>query len=65
MKSINKQYLVEENSKKKVLQEVAILKKTRHRGICQLLDNFETQNHIAFVVELCSGGDMLNYVRKR
>jgi serine/threonine protein kinase len=48
-----------------VFQEVAILKKTRHVNICRLLDHFETKKHIIFVMELCSGGDLLNYVRKR
>ena len=37
----------------------------RHKNIVQLLDTFETQKHIIFVMELCSGGDLLNYVRKR
>lgn len=31
----------------------------------KLFDSFETPNHILFIMELCSGGDLLNYVRKR
>jgi serine/threonine protein kinase len=31
----------------------------------KLFDSFETGKHIVFVMELCSGGDLLNYVRKR
>lgn len=31
----------------------------------KLYDSFETNKHIVFVMELCSGGDLLNYVRKR
>lgn len=31
----------------------------------RLFENFETTKHIVFVMELCSGGDLLNYVRKR
>ena len=30
-----------------------------------LYDTFETQKHIILVMELCQGGDLLNYVRKR
>jgi serine/threonine protein kinase len=30
-----------------------------------LYETFETKKHILFVMELCAGGDLLNYVRKR
>jgi 5'-AMP-activated protein kinase catalytic alpha subunit len=65
IKSINKTYLKDESSKKKVMQEVMILKKTRHKSIMHLYDTFETDKHVHFVIELCTGGDLLNYVRKR
>ncbi len=65
VKSINKQYLSEETQTKKVMQEVVILKRTRHRNVVRLYEFFETQKHILFVIELCAGGDLLNYVRKR
>ena len=65
MKSINKTYLSEESSKQKVMQEVYILKRTRHRNVVRLYETFETNKHILFVIEMCSGGDLLNYVRKR
>lgn len=42
-----------------------ILKKTRHHNIVRLYEFFETAKHILFVMELCAGGDLLNYVRKR
>lgn len=47
------------------MQEVMILKKTRHPNIVRLYEFFETSKHILFVMELCAGGDLLNYVRKR
>ena len=65
VKSINKQYLSEEAQTKKVMQEVVILKRTRHRNIVRLYEFYETQKHILFVIELCAGGDLLNYVRRR
>lgn len=65
IKSINKEFLTDEASKNKVMKEVRILKKMRHKNIVQLYDTFETNKHIIFVMELCSGGDLLNYVRKR
>ena len=30
-----------------------------------LFETFETKKHILFVMELCAGGDLLNYVWKR
>lgn len=65
MKSINKHYLSEESSKKKVMQEVYILKMINHCNVMRLYETSESEKHILFVVELCSGGDLLNYVRKR
>lgn len=65
MKSISKIYLTQESSKKKVMQEVYILKKMKHSSVIWLFETFETKKHIIFVIEMCSGGDLLNYVRKR
>ena len=65
IKSINKTYFSEASQTKKVMQEVLILKQTRHRSIVRLYEYFETQKHILFVIEICAGGDLLNYVRKR
>lgn len=47
------------------MQEVTILRKIKHRHVVKLFETFETAKHILFVLELCSGGDLLNYVRKR
>ena len=47
------------------MQEVMILRQTRHKNIVRLYEYFETEKHILFVIELCEGGDLLNYVRKR
>lgn len=47
------------------MQEFAILKQSNHKSIVRLYDTFETSKHICFVMELCSGGDLLTYVRKR
>jgi serine/threonine protein kinase len=65
IKSINKSYFNEESQSTKVKQEVVILKQTRHRNIVKLYEYFETQKHILLVTEICAGGDLLNYVRKR
>lgn len=65
VKSINKQYLNDESSRRKVMQEVYILKKIRHCNVVQFFETFETDKYILLVMELCGGGDLLNYVRKR
>lgn len=65
LKSINKTFLSEEASKKKVMQEFNILQRTRHRNIVRLYESFETPQHIVFVMEVCGAGDLLTYVRRR
>jgi len=65
IKSINKECLTDENSKQKVMKEFAILKLLKHQSVIRLYETFESKKHILFIVELCAGGDLLNYVRKR
>ena len=43
LKSINKQFLSEEASKRKVMQEFNILRRTRHINVVRLYESFETQ----------------------
>jgi serine/threonine protein kinase len=47
------------------LYEVELLKKLNHKNIVKLYEYFETEKYTLFVIELCSGGDLLNYVRRR
>lgn len=42
LKSINKQFLSEEASKRKVMQEFNILRRFRHKNIVRLYESFET-----------------------
>jgi 5'-AMP-activated protein kinase catalytic alpha subunit len=65
IKSINTAHFKEESQSKKVMQEVMILKQTRHKNIVRLYEYFQTQKHVLIVIELSSGGDLLSYVRKR
>lgn len=57
--------MAEETSKRKIMQEFNILRRTRHANIVRLYESFETPQHIVFVMEVCGGGDLLTYVRKR
>jgi len=47
------------------MHEVGILLQCRHPSVVKLYETFETGRHIMLVMELCAGGDMLNFVRKR
>lgn len=47
------------------MQEVIILKRIKHKNVVRLFEYFETDKHLLFVIELCAGGDLLNYVRRR
>ena len=65
IKSINKEYLSEEKQRSKIMHEVGILLRLRHDSVVKLYETFETRRHIMLVMELCAGGDLLNFVRKR
>jgi serine/threonine protein kinase len=65
LKSINKQCFKDESQRKKVMHEVLLLRRVKHLNIVRLFEYFETEKHILIVIELCKGGDLLNYVRRR
>jgi serine/threonine protein kinase len=65
VKAINMEYMKDESSKKKMSNEISILKMLRHPNVVKLLETFDTDKHHLIVMELCPGGDLLNYVRKR
>ena len=47
------------------MHEVGILLRLRHQSVVKLYETFETKKAMLLVMELCAGGDLLNYVRKR
>ena len=65
IKAINMEFMKDESSKKKMSNEISILKILRHPNVVKLLETFDTDKHHLIVMELCPGGDLLNYVRKR
>ena len=42
-----------------------ILQRFNHQNVIKLYETFESERFILFVIEMCAGGDLLNYVRKR
>ncbi len=65
IKSIDKECLKDEFSKKKVLREIYILKKLRHVNIIRLLEVFETPRHVLIVMEYAENGDLLHSVKQK
>eukprot|EP00826_Nyctotherus_ovalis_P004862 TRINITY_DN1107_c0_g4_i3.p1 TRINITY_DN1107_c0_g4~~TRINITY_DN1107_c0_g4_i3.p1 ORF type:complete len:431 (-),score=96.92 TRINITY_DN1107_c0_g4_i3:1026-2237(-) len=65
IKSISKKVMTDETSKAKVLREVSIWKELQHPSVIQLYESFESEKHLLYVEELCAGGDLLTYVRRR
>ena len=65
IKSTDKDQIKEESTKRKMMQEIDILKSIKHTSHIKLLETFQTAKHYLIVMELCPGGDLLNYVRKR
>ena len=65
LKSLNKAILNDKDQKSRLLKEVNLLLKLRHSHVVKIYETIETEKHIVIVMELCAGGDLLNYVRKR
>jgi serine/threonine protein kinase len=69
VKSVKKTDLEDQSGssscREKVTNEISILQKINHRNIVRLFDSYETEHRIVFVMDLCSGGDLLSYIRRR
>ena len=55
----------DEFSKRKVFQEVYLLKKIKHSNVIRLLEVFESQKHLLIVMEYAGGGDLLRLIKRR
>jgi serine/threonine protein kinase len=65
IKTIEKSYMKDEFSRRKVFQEVYILKKIRHSNIIRLYEVFESSNHLLMVMEFADKGDLLQHVKSK
>ena len=66
IKSMSKETLqCEVDQRRRTRLEMGILKQCNHPNVVRLFDTFETTKHICFVIELCSGGDLFSYIKKR
>ena len=64
-KDSKKEKPLQKSTKRKMMQEIDILKSIKHTSHIKLLETFQTAKHYLIVMELCPSGDLLNYVRKR
>ena len=65
VKSLHKDYLKDKDNNEKIQNEITALKTIEHRNIMRLYETFTSDNFLLMVMELCGGGDLLSYVRKR
>ena len=65
IKTIEKACMKDEASKRKVFQEVLILRKTNHKNIEKLLEVFENKKYLFMVLENASRGDLLGLVKRK
>ena len=65
IKTIDKTYMKDDFSRKKVFQEVYLLKKIRHSNVVKLLEVFETSNHLLMVMEYAGGSDLLQLIKRK
>jgi len=63
IKIIDKEVLfIEEINKKRLLLEISILKKVRHKNVIKLYEIMETPQAIYLVMEYCNTGELFDYI---
>ena len=65
IKTIEKSFIQDERSRKKVFQEVYIMNKIHDKNVIRLLELFESPRHLMIVLEYAGGGDLLQLLRSR
>ena len=65
IKCLKKTEFCDAAKREKIKTEMNILNMVHHKNIVQLYDSFESRSHMCFVMELCGGGNLTSYVRRR
>ncbi|OMJ94961.1 hypothetical protein SteCoe_1824 [Stentor coeruleus] len=65
IKIIDKSFIKDERTRRKIFQEVFIMKKLSHRNIIRLLEVFESNKNVMIVLEYAGGGDLLQIIKTR
>jgi len=65
MKSLPIQYLSTKGNKDKFYNEIEMLRMLKHKNVIRLYETFKAKNLLIIVLELCGGGNLLDYIKKR
>ena len=65
LKKFNKQNLLNEKAKKKILYETNLMRGLYHPSVTKILETFETDKYMLIIMEYISGGNLQNFVKKR
>lgn len=65
IKTIDKSFIKDERTRKKVFQEVFVMKRVQHQNVIRLFEVFESTRHLMIVLEYSGGGDLLQLVKTR
>ncbi|OMJ78628.1 hypothetical protein SteCoe_21505 [Stentor coeruleus] len=65
IKTIENVFIKDERTRRKIFQEVFIMKKLKHRNIIRLLEVFESNKNVMIVLEYAGGGDLLQIIKAR
>ena len=49
----------------RIKREFERLKSIRHKNVVKFFEKLEIEHHYLFFMEICQGGDLLSYVRRR
>lgn len=64
-KIVSKKLLMKSNQKEKMVQEITIHKNINHRNIVKFYNNFEDENFVYVVLELCHKRSLMELHRRR
>ncbi|CAG9322064.1 unnamed protein product [Blepharisma stoltei] len=65
IKIFDKSHIKDERIRRKVFQEVFVMKRVKHRNVIRLLEVFESKRHLMIVMEYSGGGDLLQFVKSK
>ena len=65
VKSISLAKITDLTNLQKLKNEIFIHSQLRHRHVCKLLESIRIESHELIFIELCSGGDLLRFIRRR
>lgn len=65
IKAITKERLESEAVKKRVFQEVMVLKRIQHPRVVKVLEVFEAEKHMLIVMEHMAGGDLQQFLKAK